>query len=580
MYWVARPLFVLVAILICPSVAWSAPVVTVDLKGLKKELAENVSFYLTIEQQKDHPLLTTARIQRLHENAPQQIKEALAPYGFYKPSIRSELKEEETEHWRATYTVDAGPPLPVGEFDFALSGEAKDDPRFKELTASLPIGIGKTLNHMDYEAVKSSLVNLAAERGYFDARFLKQEILIDLQAYHAIVRLHFQSGPRYRFGSVNLLQDVITPELMLRFVPFKEGDLYSVGSLVNLQQALIDSDYFGVVEVEPRADQFDGLNVPLDVRLTPKKRHRYTFGLGYGTDTGARGKIGWEMPRVNRRGHRINTEVNVSQIGRAFATKYRIPVRNPRTDELAFSGSIVEENVDQYDRTTRSLGVSLSHARGHWRETLSLTYENEDYDIADQSDESTLLIPGVSWTRIWAEDRINTRRGARVNFNFRGGSEALLSDTNFLQGFTRAKIIVPLGQRGRAIGRGDLGTTTASNFFELPASIRFFTGGAQSVRGYSYQSLSPTNDEGEAVGGRHLIVGSLEYEHGIFGNWSLGVFYDVGNAIDDYDDPLKHGAGFGVRWMSPVGPLRVDLASALSERGDPWRLHLNIGPDL
>ena len=110
--------------------------------------------------------------------------------------------------------------------------------------------------------------------------------------------------------------------------------------------------------------------------------------------------------------------------------------------------------------------------------------------------------------------------------------------------------------------------------------MRFFTGGAQSVRGYAYQSLGPVDANGEVTGGKYLVVGSIEFEHSFKNKWGVAAFYDVGNAINDISDDLKKGTGIGVRWKSPVGPVRIDLASAISLEGNPWRIHITIGPDL
>jgi len=85
---------------------------------------------------------------------------------------------------------------------------------------------------------------------------------------------------------------------------------------------------------------------------------------------------------------------------------------------------------------------------------------------------------------------------------------------------------------------------------------------------------------GQVKGGKYLLVGSIEFEHRFKNKWGAAVFYDVGNAINNINDDLEKGAGFGVRWQSPIGPVRFDLASALSRDGNPWRLHINIGPDL
>jgi translocation and assembly module TamA len=215
-----------------------------------------------------------------------------------------------------------------------------------------------------------------------------------------------------------------------------------------------------------------------------------------------------------------------------------------------------------------------------WRETLSLEYQREEYEVADTRDRSELLIPGVSWSRSWGSDLISTLNGLRFDLSVQGAREELLSDANFVQLQSGIKFIKNLGARTRMIARGQMGSTWTSDFEDLPSSVRFFTGGAQSVRGYAYQSLGPENDDGEVEGGKHLMIGSLEFDRRIRGNWSLAVFVDGGNAIDSLGDDLQRSVGFGVRWQSPVGPVRIDLASAISRSGDPWRLHINIGPDL
>ena len=124
------------------------------------------------------------------------------------------------------------------------------------------------------------------------------------------------------------------------------------------------------------------------------------------------------------------------------------------------------------------------------------------------------------------------------------------------------------------------GTLVDNPFTEVPASLRFFAGGDRSVRGYAYQSLGPLDASNKVVGGKHLMVGSIEFEHSFNHRWGAALFYDAGNAMDHLGDELERGAGIGVRWKSPVGPVRFDLARALTLDGEPWRIHINIGPDL
>ena len=247
---------------------------------------------------------------------------------------------------------------------------------------------------------------------------------------------------------------------------------------------------------------------------------------------------------------------------------------------MIYSAGRKNEKTDTSDSTVSTIGASLKHSRGEWRESISLNYQQEDFVDGDDAGQSYLLIPGINWSRTWGSNFIYTLDGLRFNLGWRGASKELLSDTDFSQLQGSIKAITSISPRNRIITRGSLGTTWTNDFEQLPSSVRFFAGGAQSVRGYTYQSLGPLNASDQVIGGKHLMVGSIEFEHSFNGKWGVALFYDAGNAIDSLSDKLERGAGFGLRWKSPIGPVRIDLASAISQDGQPWRLHINIGPDL
>ena len=482
--------------------------------------------------------------------------------------------------WQAIYDIEPGPPLLIAKFDFITSESIKNDAEFQALIQDFSLQQGDIFSHVKYENIKISLVKLAAERGYFDARFVEHRVEIDLDAYEARISLHYDAGIHYLFGDVRLEQDVIDPGLLSRYVPFERGDPYNLNLLIDLQQALNNSDYFSSVEVSPDLAQAGTDGIPINVKLEPRKRNRYTFGFGYGTDTGARTKFGWEIPRLNREGHRLNTEAKISEIGYSLGVQYRVPVFNPRTDQLVYSAGVINEETDTSNSTVQTVGIALNRSFDKWRQSIALNYQQEKFIVADDEGDSTLLIPSINWSRTWGSNFIYTIDGLRFDIGLRGASDKLISDTNFFQAQGGIKAISTIGSHDRLIGRGQLGSTWTDTFHDLPSSVRFFAGGSQSVRGYSYQSLGPVDASGQVVGGRYLMVGSIEYEHSFENKWGVAVFYDGGNAIDDMHDDLERGAGFGLRWQTPIGPVRIDLASAISREGQPWRLHITIGPDL
>lgn len=554
--------------------------VNIIINGVNNELEENIRLYLSLEQQKDHALFSDERIRRLFKKSHQEISKAVQPYGFYRAEIHSKLEQIEASQWQATYTINSGKAIPIHRFDFNINEAVRQDLEFKSVTDNPPFKMGDTFNHLKYENFKNSLAKVATERGYFDARFTSHQVEVNLNSYEANIKLHFNAGQRYQFGEIIFDSGTLKPELLKRYLTFEQGSPYSIYDLLKLQQSLTDSEYFKSVEISPGTPESDTLEVPVNIKLTPRKKHRYSLGLGYGTDTGARAKFSWEIPRLNASGHRINTDTRVSDLGYSLDFRYRVPLLKPRTDELVYSAGIVNEKTDTNESTIRTVGSSINRSHGYWRESLALNYQQEDFTVADEQGRSSLLIPTFNWSRIWGSNFIYTLDGLRFNIGIRGASEKLISDSSFFQLQSSLKAISKLGKKHRLIARGQLGSTWTDDFLQLPSSVRFFAGGAQSVRGYAYESLGPVNSSGEVIGGQHLMIGSLEVEHALSEKWAAAIFYDAGNAIDNFNDKLERGAGVGIRWKSPIGAIRVDLATAISDEDRPWRIHINIGPDL
>jgi translocation and assembly module TamA len=556
---------------------------TVVIEGLEDDaLRDNVLAFLDINRFAEQPAPEEIRLRWLHKQAEDEIRQALQPFGYFEPTIEPSLTRTEDGGWEARYRIQPGRPMRITNLDVQVLGEGAQDPPFQTLLANLPLAEGQVLDQLKYEQIKSVMESLATERGYFDARFIERAIRVDLQAYTATVRLHYDTGNRYRFGNITFKQDFLSLDLLSRYPSFKPGDPYNVNQLLKLQTDLSNAAYFSRVEVN--APPVAGTDTaPVDVELEPGKRRRYSIGVGYGTDTGFRGKLRTEDRKVNRRGHHYEAELGYSQIKSLVGFKYLIPGDNPVTDEYAITAGYVQQNDDDKDFETYKIGGSLQMQDGKWLKNYNLGLQYDEYTIGNRptSEESLLLIPGVSWTWIDADDRSYPRRGLLLGFELRGATTALLSDTNFLQGVIRGRWIHALNDDSRLLARGDIGTTVVDDFEKLPTSLRFFTGGDATVRGYSFESIGPTDPDGAVVGGKNLIVASLEYEHRVWKEWGVAAFVDTGDAFDDVDAELKTGVGVGVRWRSPVGPMRIDFASGLDRPpGDTFRFSFSIGPDL
>jgi len=565
--------------------ARAAERVRIEIEGIDGDLKRNVLASLSLEEARKDKDLDEERIRRLHAKAEEEIDTALEPFGYYRPDVQATLTQDD-KTWVARYEIDSGPPLKVTALDVKVEGAGADDPWFQRDVREFPLVQGETLFHPEYEAGKQRFVDDAAKNGYLDADFQVSEMRVDLDAYTADVVLHFATGPRYRFGPVTFNQDFLDPDLLRGYVTFEQGETLDLDEILEMQRALSDSPYFQRVEVLPRRDLAQGDEVPIEVNLTPSKHQRWNAGAGYGTDTGPRGTVALELRRINRKGHRGQVEVRGSQIEKSFQSQYQIPGAYPRTDVLTFSLGYSDLHTDTSDSQRSLVGVGLTQARGQWREALALNLQREDFEVGLDEGRSELLTPQATWTRVRADDRISTGHGDRVEFTVRGADESVLSNASFLQAAAQGKLIHSFANKFRFITRLQVGHTETSQLRELPPTIRFFAGGDQSVRGWGYQELGPLDEAGNVIGGEDLLTGSVELEYRFLEEflhlkkWGVAVFYDTGNAMHSFSGSLEEGAGVGLRWVSPIGPIRADAAWALTEPGTPIRFHLTVGPDL
>ncbi|MGD8930926.1 MAG: autotransporter assembly complex family protein [Chromatiales bacterium] len=553
--------------------------VSVEIDGLDRAGKENVSAFLSIEQEKGRKELSVARLRLLHKKANEEIRQALQPFGYFKPQIESELRQT-GQAYRAIYRITPGPLIRLSEVDVQILGEGSDDP---ELAPDFPLKKGDVLNQPVYEEAKQKLLTRVIEQGYLDAAYSLHKITVNMAQYTAQIDLRLNTGRKFRFGQVQFSQEVMDPAFLARYVSFAPGDPFSHEKLLNLQSSLIDSEYFSHVEILTLRDKAEGDRVPIEVICTPSKRDRYRVGVGYSTDTGPRLTLDWKRRRVGPNGQRLSGQLQLSRPYSTLNGEYLIPLEHPAKDALTYGFTL--DNYDTDSRQGNLALVNVKHSVGledGWRRNLRLDASYEDFDVADQPGTAFLLAPSIQFSRIKSDGLAYIQRGQHLDFRLEGASEKLLSSVTYLQFYTYDKFIYGLGDGDwRLFTRAELGATQTQNLLDLPASKRFFAGGDNSIRGYDLDQLGPEDAEGLVVGGRYLAVASLELVRHLVGKWSGAIFVDAGNAFDpDYPSQVAYGTGFGVRWQSPVGPVRVDLAFGLSLDDLQTRLHIVFGPEL
>jgi translocation and assembly module TamA len=630
--------------------------------------------------------ISEAQVRRLFEQAPDEIRAALEPHGYYRADVTGDLAQS-GENWIATFTVRVRISVKVRELEVVFEGPGADDGTLGDLRAAFPLQPGDRLVHGSYERGKAAMLSAIQGRGYLRARAALARVEVHVADDAADIRLHWQTGPRYRMGATIFEGSQFPDAFMQRFVQHRQGDYYDAEALLKLQRRLIDVDYFGFVSVAPRlrgpgrrglggagadagpgnaadagpgaagtvagsdaagdvpppaaapgdgpaetaaaeareataaaatpeaaadpradaeasaaaaaavdaqvaADEEDAdgdpapsgdaePEVPIVVQVAPAPRTIYSGGVSVGTDSGFGVRAGVRRRWVNLRGHKANVEFDLSQRLTAGAANYEILLPGENLRSLNFGVSHLREDTDTSESETSSVFAMENRQWRGWLRDVGLRALYSDFTIGEQRNSSTLVFAEGRLFRRRANDDLFPTRGYSLRLEGRAGAEALASDTDFVQIRAEGRFIQPLGERQRAYLRAIVGATEVDDFNALPPQLRFFAGGDRTIRGYGFQTLGPENDAGFVIGGKHLAVLSAEFERDVARDWAVAGFVDTGNAFSDTSDfELRTGVGFGVRWRSPVGLVRIDLGHGLDEPDNSIELHLVIGPDL
>lgn len=558
---------------------------TPQVSGLPSPIASNVQTRLTTAIADLPQPLDPDAATSFYEQSDDTVVAGITPYGYFSPTVDKQVHKQ-PHQWLLQYQVEPGPLSHITVIDIRLQGMGAQEPALQHLLQQAPFHEQQGFSSESYEAYKEQLMETANQLGYIQAVFSDHRVLVDRTSHSIEIHLTLDTQQRYYFGQVTFSPNPLNPVFLQRFVPFNQQQVFNNDKLNQLQTNLNNSGYFQHVEATPQL-QTDSEHVPIQVDAQAKPRQQYILGAGYGTDTGPRLSLGSHWNYVTDMGHQFMTMARLSQVQSTLISKYTIPGYNPLEDQYTLNGSLLTNNINQGSSQTRQLGVGYSHNHDGWQRNLNLSYQIEHYSFNnDPYQTSHLLLPSLNYQKKVSDNPLFPTRGNNFSFLIQGAKQGVLADTNFIQGRLQEKWLYPLTEQSQLLLKTDLGYTAIHDQNLLPLSLSFFAGGAQSVRGYGYNSLGP---------GRYLVVASAEYRHQIVEKWYGATFMDMGNAFDNLPSGgqgglsskmaavyqlLERGVGVGVGWNSPVGPMQLSLAKAVTAAGMPNRIQFDIGTTL
>jgi len=552
---------------------------SVQVVGVPKELKQSLQESLELIDERvsgNTPNNINAYIETLETQATKKLQ----TLGYYHSSIDTKTASYKSST-AIQLDVSAGEPVIIRDIDVSLDDSAQNLDEFKQAIRELLVTKGSVLVHEEYEISKRSLLKAAQALGYFDAQFERAEVLLHKNTNVADIYLALDTGKRYEINQVVYIQNLYSDDFLKRWQTFEVTVPYNANYVRDLTVNLQSSGYFKSVRVTPDIQLATNNKIPLIVDLVPAKENTVSLGAGFATDSGPRVKANWFRPHTNSLGHSLESSFSFSKLRNEISGSYRIPhQRSPSTNNYSFEVGLLNQKTDDTYSQLRTIEIADHRiVKKNWAKDVFLRLENEKFDLGTSIDRSNLLLPGIGFSRIVSSGGINPDSGSYISAQVMGASEDLFSDINMLRLSANAKYLNSINRTHYFIARAQLGAINTNRFDRVPTTHRFFAGGDNSVRGYPYQAISPRNNDGDAIGGKYLTTSSAEYNYYFREKIALAAFIDSGKAFTESDD-WKYGAGIGLRWRSPVGPLRVDIAHGFDNEDSPYRLHLAIGPEL
>ncbi|XZG71556.1 autotransporter assembly complex protein TamA [Chitinibacteraceae bacterium HSL-7] len=519
-----------------------------------------------------------SELEALIRRTPDEAASLLATQGYFSPTIN--VRRESAE--QIVVEVDVGPLTTVRKIDLHIEGAINDDSDMLErlnrrLAREPALEEGSAFTQSAWATFKRRPVTLLQSRKYAAARMLSSEAKVDPDAHAADLTLIYDSGPAYQFGKTTISGMERYPEkIVASQLKIEEGDEYSQSELREQQTALQDIPQLATVIVDPKLSTSEPYIADLNVIVGETKRNKLSGEIGYNSTTGARTELKYRYYNLANRGWVLDTNVRLERYEQEIGAAILFPRHRSGWDHSVYT-DLESSDINGLDTRTYKVGVSRSRKDDRFDRTLFAEYTLEQREqLSGEMQHPQTLALGFNWVRRDVNSIRNPRRGSVIQVKTAAGSEALLSDANFLMVRASGIQYWPVLKKHVLMTRLELGQNFTDDPNDIPTDYLFRAGGAGSVRGYDYEALGVRQPDGTVLPGRVIGTATVEYQHTVLDGWRAALFADYGDAANSWDEyEGELGLGTGVRWISPVGVLGADAAYGVEDQ--KWRYYLSLG---
>jgi translocation and assembly module TamA len=551
---------------------------TVEFEGIKeKEVLtslHNASQTIALREKK--PLSTYQALRKRAESDSKKLIEVCHYYGYLTPQVTFIIARSVTP--KVIFKISLGPLFTIKSYSILPQDIYRGPPL---LSTDMPARTEKILEAEDL------LIATLKNEGYAFSKIVKKDVVADIADNSVTVTFFVDTGGKVRFGKTQISGNTsVKTSSLLQHLRHKKGKLYSKAQLDLAQQNLEKTGLFSSVYIREAQEQFSDDELPIEIMLQEAKHKSIGLGASYTSSKGPGASCLWENRNLFGEGNRLTFQADVWKKFQNAKIGLREPhYKHYNQDRLWLAEFDRQETISFFSQAISASSLLERHFHGGWDGFWGGKLESLHSSGVDESGHYVLLKAplGIKWSNV--ANLLDPAKGITANIKVTPSWQCLEPHFGYVTHVTTLSLFCPLfSSKNTGAAKFVVGNIFGASKHTIPMPDRFFSGTENTLRGYRYLSVSPLNDQNKPVGGRSEIAASFEARFRTETNFGWVIFYDVGNVWANYIPPPKlnllHSVGIGLRYATPIGPLRLDCAVPLKRRPSidpPFQVYFSIG---
>ena len=534
---------------------------------------------LDIVRWQEYAELTPEFFELLVAEAKAQARDAAEAEGYFSAMVSADV-DGATTPATVRIRVEPGEPTRIADVSISVTGPAVTDPpsggeAIARVRQRWSLPKGSIFRQADWAAAKSAAVSALASDRYAAAKLTESEASIDPDTRTADLKITIDSGPPFRFGSLEVSGlKKYTEDKVRNLSTFAAGDPFTQVALNAFLRRLNSSGYFASAQATLDADPSRADAAPVHVTVIEAPRRKFSAGVGFSTDTLYRGQLAYDDVNLDGNGLQLHSDIRAEAKVQNATLRFTLPPRVPAYTD-SFGATLEHTDISGLTMKDLFFGWKRRTADERDQHTYAATYyvsKQQPLNADSQRAHALYFDYGRAWRRV--DDLLSPSSGYVINAQV-GAAPPGVSSRAFGRTVVQTAGWLAIDLKTQLLLKAEAGAVAAPSSHGIPGPLLFRTGGDTTVRGYAYQSLGPRAGDA-TVPGRYYAIATAEIVRWFGASWGLATFVDAGNAADRVRD-LKpvYGYGVGARLRTPIGPFRFDIA--YGEAAKTVRMHLSVG---